>query len=390
MKPKWALAMLFLADGMGFGTWAAHVAVFKSRLSLSNAHLTLVLLSLIGGAIITMPVVGQLIHRYGSRSVVRIVSLSYFVILAALGQAVGLHSLIPLAFLFGMAKGAFDVSVNSQVFAVEAHYGRSYQGLFQGSWSVGGLLGASLSSLLLSQGGSAREDLGGIALLLGLCTLIALPLLVSEPPSSEHTERLTWPDASLLRVATIAFFGLMTEGAIADWASVYLHSHVHVSLSQAAIGYAAFSVTMAASRFLSDWMVQHFSAEQILKASGLCIALGMGVALAVPFWWPTLLGFVIMGLGTATIVPVTFSIAGSNTRMGAGPAISAISTIGYFGFLAGPPLIGSIAIFAGLRLALVLVVAAGAIIAVLPLLVKLQDEPATTTDGKASHPHLSA
>lgn len=366
---------MFLMDGAGFGTWAAHVAVFRQVLNLSDGNLTLVLLCLIAGAIITMPIVGQLIGSYGSRKIVRIFAVAYFVAIAALGQTHSYHYLLPLAFVFGMTKGGFDVSVNAQVFAVEEVYKRSYQGLFQGSWSTGGLLGASAASLMLHAGGTIRRDLTSAAVVLGLGALFAFPALVSETPhATDGKKKFVRPDALLLKVAALACLGLMAEGAIADWASVYLHSQVHVTLSLAAIGYAAFSVTMALSRFSSDILVERFNSKQVLQVSGLCIALGMGCVLLLPYWWPAIFGFVLTGVGTATVVPVTFSIAGRDKKMGSGPAISAISTIGYFGFLAGPPLIGSLAIAAGLRNALAVIVLAGLLITIVPSLLSIDPD----------------
>ena len=120
--PKWALAVLFLVDGAGFGTWAAHVPVFKQFLHIENGSLTFVLISVIAGAIISMPVTGQLIARYGSRRVIRNAAISYVLMIGLLAQASSFWLLVIFAGLFGAAKGAFDISVNAQAMAVEKHY----------------------------------------------------------------------------------------------------------------------------------------------------------------------------------------------------------------------------------------------------------------------------
>jgi MFS family permease len=285
-RSKWALAMLFLVDRVGFGTWAAHVPVFKQSLHLENGSLTLVLVSLIVGAIITMPVTGQLIERYGSRRVVRVAAVIYVLMVALLAQASNLEFLILFAGLYGAAKGAFDVAVNAQAITVEKQYGLPIMSFFQGCWSAGGLLGAGAASLMLQHGGTARNDLSLTAGMLILCSLWAMPLLASEIKHETARPRrgtkFIWPDAALLRLAALAFFGLMAEGAIGDWASVYLHSNVGVTLSLAAAGYAAYAIAMAAGRFSGDWLAQHFSGRNILHASGLLVAVGMGCALLVP------------------------------------------------------------------------------------------------------------
>jgi MFS family permease len=365
--PKWALAMLFLVDGAGFGTWAAHVPVFKQLLHIENGSLTLVLISVIVGALITMPVTGQLIARYGSRRVVRVVTIGYVLMIALLAQAYSFLFLVLFAGLFGAAKGAFDISVNAQAMAVEKHYGRSSMSFLQGCWSAGGLLGAGAAGLMLQHRGTVRADLSLTAGLLGLCSILALPLLVNETEKPRASSKFVWPNTALLRIALLASFGLLAEGTIADWASVYLHSNVGVTLPLAAAGFAAYAVAMAAARFSGDWLAQRFSAKNILQGSGLLIAAGLGCTLLAHSWWPAVFGLMLAGIGVANIVPVIWGVAGRDTRMGAGPAISATATIGYFGFLAGPPIIGSLAVLVGLRQAMVVVVLAGIIVAAGPM-----------------------
>jgi MFS family permease len=203
-----------------------------------------------------------------------------------------------------------------------------------------------------------------------------MPLLVSETGTqagkTRHREKFLWPDAAMLRLAALAFFGLMAEGAIGDWASVYLHSNLGVTLSLAAAGFAAYAIAMAAARFSGDWLALHLSGKTILHASGLLIALGMGCALLISSWQLAIAGLMITGLGIANIVPVIWGAAGRDTRMGAGPAISTVTTIGYCGFLAGPPIIGSLAVVVGLRPAMAVIALAGIVVAAGPLFFRLE------------------
>ena len=370
--PKWALAMLFLADGAGFGTWAAHVPVFQQVLNIENGSLTFVLISVIVGAIISMPVTGQLIARYGSRSVIRIVAITYVLMIGLLAQAPSFLLLVLFAGLFGAAKGAFDISVNAQAMAVEEHYQRSSMSFFQGCWSAGGLLGAGAAGLMLQHQGTIRGNLSLTAGLLALCALASLPLLVNETVKPRAASKFVWPSLALLRIAILASFGLLAEGAIADWASVYLHSNIGVALPLAAAGYAAYAIAMATARFSGDWLALHFSGKNILHGSGLLIAAGLSCTLLSHSWWPAVIGLMLAGIGVANIVPVIWSVAGRDTRMGAGPAISATATIGYCGFLTGPPIIGSLAVIVGLRTAMGVIVLAGIIVAAGPIFFPLK------------------
>jgi MFS family permease len=383
-RSKWALAMLFLVDGVGFGTWAAHVPLFKQLLHLENGSLTFVLVSLIVGGIITMPITGQLVKHYGSRRVVRGAAVIYVLMVALLAQASSLLFLMLFAGLYGASKGVLDVGINAQAVTVEKQYGAPIMSFFQGCWSAGGLLGAGAASLMLQHGGTARSDLSLAAGMLTLCSLWAMPLLVSEmerETAKPRRSKFLWPDAALLRLAAVAFFGLMAEGAIGDWASVYLHSNVGVTLSRAAAGYAAFAIAMVAGRFSGDWLALHFSGKNILHASGLLIAAGMGCALLAPSWWPAVGGLMLTGIGIANIVPVIWGAAGRDTRIGAGPAISTVTTIGYCGLLTGPPVIGSLAVVVGLRPAMGVIALAGIIVAAGPLFFSVKSTPRTENEA---------
>jgi MFS family permease len=368
--PKWALAMLFLSNGVGFGTWATHVPVFKQFLHIENGTLTLVLTSFIVGAIVSMPITGQLIAHYGSRRITRFAAIAYVLAIGLLAQASTFLLFLIFAGLLGAANGALDIAMNANAVAIEKHYMRSSMCLFQGCWSAGGLLGAAAAGLMLKHQGTALTDLSLIASLLGLSCVVSLPMLVDDVARPSRSE-FVWPDSALFRIAILAAFGLLAEGAIADWASVYLHSNLGVTLPLAAAGYAAYAISMTAARFSGDWLTRRFSEKNILHASGLLIAIGMACTLLSPSWWPAVFGLVLAGAGIANIVPVIFGMAGHDTRMGSGPAISAVATIGYFALLTGPPIIGSLAVLVGLRRAMIVIVLAGIIVAVGPMFFRL-------------------
>jgi MFS family permease len=368
--PKWALAMLFLANGVGFGTWATHVPVFKQFLHLENGTLTLVLTSFIVGAIVSMPVTGQLIAHYGSRRITRIAAIGYVLTIGILAQASTFLLFLIFAGLLGAANGALDIAMNANAVAIEKHYMRSSMSLFQGCWSAGGLLGAAAAGLMLKHQGTALTDLSLIAIFLGLCCIVSLPMLVDDVAKPSRS-KFVWPDSALFHIAILAAFGLLAEGAIADWASVYLHSNLGVTLPLAAAGYAAYAIAMTVARFSGDWLTRRFSEKNILHASGLLIAIGMACTLLSNSWWPAVFGLVLAGAGIANIVPVIFGMAGRDTRMGSGPAISAVATIGYFALLTGPPMIGSLAVLVGLRRAMTVIVIAGIIVAAGPMFFRL-------------------
>ena len=139
---------------------------------------------------------------------------------------------------------------------------------------------------------------------------------------------------------------------MADWSAVYLKQTMGTSEGLAAVGYGAFSIAMAAGRFTGDWLSAHFRPVNLVRGGGLLAVTGMLLALFAQHPVLALLWFACVGAGFATIVPMVFSAAGRTPGIAPGVAMATVTTMGYFGFLAGPPFIGFTAELLGLRCAL--------------------------------------
>jgi predicted MFS family arabinose efflux permease len=244
--------------------------------------------------------------------------------------------------LLGMANGVVDVAMNTQAIAVQDRYGRAIMSGFHGLFSIGGLAGAAAAALAMSAGvGPASHLLASIPILL-LPTFAAIALLLpTTSPAAQRDFRL--PRDPLIALGMLVLCSRMAEGAIGDWSTVYLRDDLAAGASFAALGFAAFSLAMAAGRFLGDRMVRRWSGLGVLAAgSGIAaLALAAGLWLANPI--AALVGFAAAGLGRANAVPILFSTAGEIPGALPELAIAAVSTAGYCGFLLGPPVIGIIA-----------------------------------------------
>jgi fucose permease len=174
------------------------------------------------------------------------------------------------------------------------------------------------------------------------------------------------PGRALLNLGLLAFLGLLAEGAMGDWSAVYLRDALGTTAASAASGYAAFSLAMAAGRLGGDQLVNRLGRESVLRMSGIIAASGLGVGLLVGEPRLAIVGFALVGLGISNVIPLVFGLAAGVRGIEPGPALAAVATTGYFGFLAGPPLIGLVAEAAGLPAALGIVSASCALIAVSP------------------------
>lgn len=365
-QARFATSSLFLVDGMTFGTWAALIPSFQQKFGLSTGQLSWVLLGLILGAMVSMPLTGQLIARRGSRSVAFPAALGFSATLILLALAPNYALLIAAATLFGALKGALDVSINAQAITVENAAHRPIMSSFQAFWSLGGLTAAFGLSIAMNHGFSPTLLMILMAGLLFLLAMSSFGRLLPDGAKPEEVSRgFSWPDSKLLRLGALAFLALFSEGVLLDWSAVYAHNVAGVSVMVAPLAFAAFALCMAGGRFSGDFLVSRFGSIQTLRISGGLMALGIGIATIFQTWPAVLVGFATVGFGVANLVPILFGAAGRVHENGAGPGLATVTTLGYFGFLSGPPTIGALAAYAGFPLAFASVVIFGIIIATL-------------------------
>ncbi len=357
---------IFFLNGFGIANWAARIPDIRQQHGLSEAELGFALLFIAIGSLIGIPLAGRLVGRHGSRIVTLGFGVVFALTLAVLPLSGTAFGLLAMLLLFGISNGGLDVAMNAQAITVERAYSRPILSGFHALWSVGGLSGASLASLIAAHGISHFQHLFWIGLGLSVWFL-ALPLLMltgDAEGTSSRKSRLK-PTRALLMLGIVAFCGLVAEGAVADWSAVYLRDTLKTGPGFAAFGYAAFQFTMAGVRFFGDGFRARFGEANVVRVSGSFLAIGLGAALVIGQPIATIIGFACVGAGAASIFPVAMSAAGRIEAVSRGSAIAWVTSFGYTGFLAGPPIIGLLAQSFSLRIALCTVVLAGLVIAAL-------------------------
>lgn len=358
---RFAVALCFILCGALFASWVTRIPAVEAALGMSHATLGLVLLASSFGALIAMPLTGVSIARYGSRPTTQVAVIFFCLALPWLAVARSPVELAIALFVLGAFYGGLDVAMNAQAVAVERAYGRPIMGSFHAMFSFGGLAGAAAGGLVVKSGFSPLQHFTGAVLTLGLLTVIlAVPrLLAAEPeaaPDAPRGGRFRIPPKSLLVIGVIAFCAMMAEGSVADWGAIFLHREIGTGQGTAAWGFAAFSVAMMLARFFGDHFAERLGPVRVVRLGGAIAAMGLALALLFSQTAVVLVGFWAMGIGLAPIIPIIFSAAGRTPGMEAGPALAVTTTIGYSGFLLGPPLIGFIAQGYGLRPALGVIV----------------------------------
>lgn len=329
-------------------------------------------------SLVAMPLAGAWIARRGSRGIAGTMALVASASLVLPFLATNYVAFALAGLVLGAAYSTMDVSMNAQGVVVERASRTPIMSSFHATFSLGGLAGSLVSTVLLARFASPQLDGGLVAF--ACCVLVGVNCRRLAPdavaPPAQRSRRNAYSATAIL--GTLAFFGLVGEGAMADWSGIYLRA-VGSGLAASAGGFGAFSVAMALGRFLGDNVVARIGARMTVVCGALFAAASLVLALAFPAPWIAYVCFAGVGLGLANVIPVLFSAAGRLRGVPSGVGIASVSTIGYAGFLLGPPAIGFTSDAVGLRLALGLVVAGILTIALLALRALPVHEPAAGT-----------
>lgn len=344
---RWAVAACFFVNGFLVGSWAPQIPLVASRFGLSETAIGLLILVFGIGAVLAMPACGYLISRLGSRPILRVASILCALSFAGLAIAAEVWQLAIALALFGMVLGAMDVSMNANAVAVERGLQRAIMSSSHGFWSLGGFAGAGIGGLLIEQVGYALHA----GLVVGFClalVLLALPFLIAEERAigghgAEGARRGLPRNPLVYLTGVIALFCMLPEGAVLDWAALYLKQEMGAGIAEASLAYTAFSGTMAIMRFAGDGLRNRLGAVKTLRYSGMIATLGMLGAGLAPTPLIATFAFAFAGLGIANMVPIIFSAAGNQPGLSPGAGMSVVTTIGYSGILVAPSLVGFVA-----------------------------------------------
>jgi MFS family permease len=349
-----ATAVVFFVNGVGFGLWAAHIPILQAGFGLDAATLGVALLVLALGAVIAMPLTGPLTAAVGSRPCTVVSGAIYGIGLGFPLLAPNLWVLLPSVLLLGAANGTMDVAMNTQASSVERAYLRPLMSAFHAFFSLGGVAGSLLAAGLLAAGTPPRAHMAVLGLTITAAVIVAGRWML--PGHDGGSAGLSLPSGAALGVGGLTLLTMLAEGAVMDWSAVYLATVTGAATATAALGYAAFSTTMTLGRLTGDRIVGGLGRGTTLAASGTIAAVGLLLTLASGTVGPGIVGFGVAGIGLANIVPLLFSAGARLPDVAPGVGVAMVATLGYAGFLLGPPVIGTIADAMGLRVALLLIV----------------------------------
>lgn len=351
-----ATGTLFFLQGLCFASWASRIPSIQQQLNLSDALLGMVLFALPVGSLLGLPFSGSLVTKYGSKKIAALALLFYSLLLVTIGISNNVIQLITCLVLFGMAGNISNIAINTQAVRVEEKYGRNIMASFHGLWSLAGFSAAGIGTFMLGKAVPTNQHFLFIAFIIIAGVAATFTYLVPDGKNNiVSTKFFVKPDSSLMKLGVVAFFCMMCEGAMFDWSGIYFKKVVHAEKEWVGAGYTAFMSTMAIGRFLADWIVFNAGFKKTIQISGILIATGLGIAVALPFLTSAILGFLIVGFGVSSVVPLVYSEAGRSKLVSPGIALAAVSSIGFLGFLVGPPLIGFVSGIFSLRISFLII-----------------------------------
>jgi len=365
-RTRWATRLQFLVLGVIVGTWGAHIPSVKARYALSEATLSLVLLAVAVGTVLALLFAGRIVGRLGARKTSALSAMSMSILLGVALEFPSVGLLLPGMVAFGASMSLFDVAINTEGSELESLGGRAIMSNLHGMFSVGGMAGAALTAGLLTLGVAPGSQLFGICGAIAIVAFVASRHMLDTHAGSGDdagNAHFAWPRGLLLVIGILIFAGMTAEGVMYDWSVLYLKQDVDMPQALAALGYATFCAAMALSRFGGDALRTRYAEEAVLRLGATVSACAMAVVLISANPVVAFVGFALVGAGLAPAAPILFNAATRVPGVSRAAAIASVTSIGYSGFMIGPPLIGSIATATSLTVALGVVVLAAGLLA---------------------------
>lgn len=361
VKQRIFLSAYFFLSGVCFSTWASRIPTIKTNFQYNEAQLGTLLLLMPLGSLLGLPISGWLVSKFNSRVPALVGFVLLCVSLALIGSAPTTTVLAIAVCFFSFSMRIMNISVNTQALTLQKAFNRNINGSFHGLWSTGGIVGVGISTLFVGLGISMDVHLLIVSIVsMGIALFSFRFLIANDRASSGNKINLSKPDPYIIYLGVLVFLASLCEGGMFDWSGVYFKEVLHEKLFT--LGYLTFMIFMALSRFASDSIIEIIGRPKTFILSAVLIFIGVLIAVVIPAFWFSLVGFCLTGLGTAAIVPMVFSLAAHSKKYSPGVAISIIATYSIAGMFLGPVLIGYVAQAFQLRVAFVIFALAGLVL----------------------------
>ncbi len=355
------LSGFFFFTGICFASWASRIPDIKIQLSLNDAQFGGMLLFLPLGSFLGIPISGSLNSIYGSNRMLKIAAVLYPCTLILLGLSTNTWQLGICLFLFGMTGNLYNVSVNTQAVVLSKFFEKSIISTFHGFWSLAGFAGGLVGGFFVAGHLTPLHQFISIAVVSFIFLFFAHAYLLPSEKNKQSLHKM-WnkPTPLMLQFGIIAFSNMICEGMMFDWSGVFFHDVVKVPNEWRTTGYISFMACMTTGRMFADKLITYWGPRKQLMLSGLLVILGLITAVIHPTMVTSTIGFMLVGFGVSSVIPTIYGSVGRSAAPGqASIALASVSSVGFLGFLVGPPIIGFLSQAIGLRWAFLTVALLG-------------------------------
>ena len=345
------LSGFFFFTGICFASWASRIPDIKMQLGLNDAELGAMLFFLPVGSFLGIPISGSLTSIYGSNRMLKIAAIIYPLSLTLIGTITQTWQLGICLFIFGMAGNFYNVAVNTQAVVLSKLFEKSIISTFHGFWSLAGFVGGLIGGLFVAKQITPIYQFMFVALISIIYLVFAHPYLMPSEKNKQPLNKM-WnkPSALMLQFGFIALGNMICEGMMFDWSGLYFQKVALVPNEYRTMGYICFMACMTIGRMFADILINYWGARKQLMLSGLLVTVGLIVAVIMPGMIISAIGFMLVGFGVSSVIPTIYGTVGRSAAPGqASIALASVSSIGFFGFLIGPPIIGFLSQAIGLR-----------------------------------------
>jgi MFS family permease len=341
-KQRWVIGLFFFLAGILTASWSSRIPDVQQKLQLDNASLGRVLFFLPAGLVIGLLFAGRWVARYGTRRIMLITSVMACLALVFAALATASVQLMVALFLIGAVRTTYNLSINTAAVDLQKQYDKPIVARFHGIWSVACFVSAGIGTAMIINNVKPLPHFILVALLVAISAIL---LMGKTGPSAQITERRPFfvkPDKYLFLLGLIALSAMLCEGAMFDWSVNYFEKVLHAEKAFVTLGYSSFIGAMALGRLIGDRLIARFGIFRMLFFNGVLLSAGCAIAALFPTLLFASLGFLLIGFGDSTLVPMIYLLASQTRKMPSGYAIQAVTLIGYSGFLIGPLFIGNV------------------------------------------------
>ena len=343
-RARWATRAQFLNLGFVAGVWGVHVPSLKAHYTLDERTLAGALLTMSVGSLLTLSIAGRTVGALGARYTSVLAGWGFCLALGLTLVLPGYWALVPVMMMLGACESVFDVSINAEGTTLETLSGRAVMSGFHGMFSLGAMGGAASAALMLRAAVPAWVQLSSVGAVIAVSIFVSSRgMLASHAPAGKSQANFAWPRGMLLLIGMLICFGMLAEGVMFNWSVLYVNQELKSPQEYAALAYVAFAGATAAMRFAGDAARARVSERTMLMLGPALSALAMLLVLLVAKPWVALVGFGLVGVGLATVVPILYTAATRVPGVSRAAAIASVSSIGYVGFMIGPPIVGGLA-----------------------------------------------